>query len=189
MTTRAQEIRTQVDYLDEQGMDIETIARTVGITVARVEQIIDQIEAGVPLHHEPTEPVVMQYATWPLPEEHLAPKPTKRKPAPKVVVATPRVPKPRRAVAACGTVSGYQRHKRLKEKTCEECRLAYNAQRQEYKAKRRALRPPAFVPQPCGTRGAYVRHYKRGEKPCQECKDAYNAIKRADEAAKRAAQA
>jgi hypothetical protein len=33
----------------------------------------------------------------------------------------------RRPMPACGTPSGYRRHLRLKEATCEPCRLAHNA--------------------------------------------------------------
>ena len=40
-------------------------------------------------------------------------------------------------VAACGTDSGYQRHWRLKEPVCEQCREAHRVAIAAYKARRR----------------------------------------------------
>lgn len=57
-----------------------------------------------------------------------------------------------RPPAACGTPSGYRRHLRLKEPTCELCRLANNAATKDAPAYRaaHAERKPA-VPKPVRT--------------------------------------
>ena len=42
-------------------------------------------------------------------------------------------------VARCGTPAGDSRHRRLGEPVCDDCRIAINAYRREYKQRRRTL--------------------------------------------------
>lgn len=170
--TRAQQIRIQVDALDSQGADVDEIAFHLGITVARVEQILEQIESGRPLKPVPTEPVVMQYAE--------APKPP---PAPaRLVAPKPRAPRTGawsngREPAKCGTVAGYQRHRKtLKEPACQPCKDAAAEYRRELEHRRGRSKPRTY--QPCGTNAAHQRHLALGETPCEPCSEAHKAYQR-----------
>lgn len=98
--------------------------------------------------------------------------------------------KKRKSVAACGTVSGYNRHNRLGEKPCEECNKAHNEYRLAlyHKRKPKRLREPepplegfACVKKtgryPRGRKGknaGYMAHYLAGEKPCEACAIAHS---------------
>ena len=85
-----------------------------------------------------------------------------------------------RAVAACGTRSGYQRHLRLREEVCDRCREAarvYGRQDAARRAERRQAERAALglrkgqwahPPARCGTKAARRRHKRRGEE-CQVC--------------------
>ncbi|PZT71412.1 hypothetical protein DNK55_32380 [Streptomyces sp. AC1-42T] len=66
-----------------------------------------------------------------------------------------------------GTVAGYKRHLRAKERACPECREACRLQSAE-----RRQRQPRRTLQPCGTLAAYHRHLRRFEEPCEPCKEA-----------------
>ena len=72
-----------------------------------------------------------------------------------------------RQPAPCGTLRGYQRHIRVKEKRCEPCLEA----RRAYDRDRYVPRPGA--PEPCGTDGAYQRHLRNGEDTCAACRAAH----------------
>jgi hypothetical protein len=73
-----------------------------------------------------------------------------------------------RPIPACGTTGGYQRHLRLKETPCDECRHAIAAYQRLYRAGfTRARRAPA-----CGTTGGYRRHHANSETPCEPCREA-----------------
>lgn len=78
-----------------------------------------------------------------------------------------------KAVAECGTHSGYTAHRREDQEPCRPCRDANAA----YKRRRmHAPKEPALLP-PInhGTHNGARQHYYRGEKPCEPCRDAYNA--------------
>jgi hypothetical protein len=66
-----------------------------------------------------------------------------------------------------GTVAGYKRHLRAKERACFQCREACRL----YAAERRSRQPRREL-QPCGTLAAYHRHLRRFEEPCEPCKEA-----------------
>lgn len=66
-----------------------------------------------------------------------------------------------------GTVAGYKRHLRAKERACPECREACRVQ-----SAQRRRRKPGRELQPCGTLAAYHRHLRRFEDPCEPCKEA-----------------
>ncbi|MEV5451233.1 hypothetical protein [Streptomyces sp. NPDC052535] len=68
-----------------------------------------------------------------------------------------------------GTMRGYRRHQRLRERACAPCREAC---RLESAARRKRHRRPE---KPCGTEAAYHRHRRRYEEPCQPCRDAHAA--------------
>ncbi|WP_405695206.1 WhiB family transcriptional regulator [Streptomyces coelicoflavus] len=65
-------------------------------------------------------------------------------------------------VAKCGTVSGYQKHLRLKTEPCPECREAKNEANRKQKRRRQPIQ--------CGTRPGYRRHRDRGEEACEPCR-------------------
>lgn len=78
-----------------------------------------------------------------------------------------------RPVAECGTVSGYNRHRAMRQTPCRPCTNANTEyKRQRYNApKNTADLPPiehGTVP------GARQHHYRR-ETACPACKAAYNA--------------
>jgi len=115
----------------------------------------------------------------------------------------PRItPKPRkpRSVVACGTTSGYDRHVRNKEASCEECRAAVRAYRKDLRA--RTQKSPEVVKLPtkpkvkrcrgktaaCGTNSGYEAHTRYQDGICQPCRDAHNAYMRAYKTKWRAAR-
>ncbi|TQE33147.1 hypothetical protein [Streptomyces ipomoeae] len=73
-----------------------------------------------------------------------------------------------------GTIAGYKRHLRAKERACEACREACRL----HSAARRRKRPRRRELQPCGTLAAYHRHLRRFETPCAHCKKAKRAYQR-----------
>lgn len=89
------------------------------------------------------------------------PTPPAPKPAPKP--KPPAQGKPRRP-AACGTYSGYSRHKRNQEEPCGPCKEALAV----YSRERRAAAE-------CGTLGGYRAHVRRHATPCDPCRDARRA--------------
>lgn len=78
--------------------------------------------------------------------------------------------------AACGTLSGYNRHFRVtKTEPCDECKAAKN----DYE---RARYKPQSTPKPepeCGTTRGYRRHRTKGEPTCAPCKEANATAQRA----------
>ena len=93
--------------------------------------------------------------------------------------------------AKCGTPSGCNRHYRLGEPPCQDCRDGMAAYR---KARRAAPKDPSRLPPIAhGTsRGAH-QHWYRNETPCEPCRTAYNtacqSVKRAEARRRRAARA
>lgn len=87
--------------------------------------------------------------------------------------------------AACGTVTGYRRHNRLRELPCDPCRTA-NAEsaRRQYNAAGGKL-PPTPTGR-CGTYPGYQRHWARGEFACEPCMDAQRAYAQGRKALRRA---
>ncbi|MFJ9239790.1 hypothetical protein ACIRJ3_32985 [Streptomyces anulatus] len=81
-----------------------------------------------------------------------------------------------------GTVAGYKRHLRAKERACPACREACRL-----KSARRRRRQPGRELQPCGTLAAYHRHLRRFEDPCEPCKEAKRDYHRDYKARQRAA--
>ena len=61
----------------------------------------------------------------------------------------------------CGTLKGYEKHRRAGEKPCDLCREEWNAYRRRRHARKQAA--------PCGTAAGEKRHRRAGEKPCAEC--------------------
>lgn len=65
---------------------------------------------------------------------------------------------------ACGTMTGYARHRAAGERRCAKCLRA----RRLYE-RGKPGKPRAAVLEPCGTTAAYQRHHRRGEVPCEPC--------------------
>lgn len=114
-------------------------------------------------------------------------------PAPEVVaekVVKPPKPKrikpasqrPPRPIAACGTVSGYSRHRRLKEEVCEPCRLANREHKREYNRKHAKSQPTRvrkqYVRGECGSESGYSAHRTHKERICDACREAHNGKQR-----------
>jgi len=68
----------------------------------------------------------------------------------------------------CGTLAGYQRHRRHGEPTCFDCREA----KRLYEATKRGGRLARRELKPCGTVAAYKRHLYHKEPPCEPCRQA-----------------
>ncbi|MEU0200874.1 MULTISPECIES: hypothetical protein [unclassified Streptomyces] len=103
---------------------------------------------------------------------------------------TPSTP-PRKAIAECGTYSGYCRHIRRRETPCQLCRDAKNTYDRAYRDEKRAALPtppkrgiprgseqvggvpPA--PREHGTARGARQHWKYREPVCDACSEAYNA--------------
>lgn len=116
-----------------------------------------------------------------LPPVQEQPKPTRARKATTPKVTTPRKrtrPKKgtrtRRTVAACGTTSGYARHRDRNEKPCQACTEAIRDYQRAYAARRR---PADWQPRTaaCGTASGYEKHRRLGEPTCRPCKDAQAA--------------
>lgn len=80
--------------------------------------------------------------------------------------------------SACGTMTGYRRHRRNGEDACPECTTAARAEwfaqdeaRRQAKGAPRATRRTKAA---CGTRSGYMRHRRLGETACGPCKAANN---------------
>lgn len=67
-----------------------------------------------------------------------------------------------------GTMRGYRRHRRRRERACAACQEAC---RLESAARRKRRR----VKKPCGSEAAYRRHLYHCEDPCQPCREAHAA--------------
>ena len=78
------------------------------------------------------------------------------------------------APAECGTEAGYKRHRRLDEKTCEDCRRAVRDAQADRAARHAAGIPVATRAKvaPCGTPAGYARHRNKGEDVCDSCTQA-----------------
>lgn len=75
------------------------------------------------------------------------------------------------ARAACGTDSGYRRHRRHGETPCQECLDEHRVQQAEL-AHSPVRRPSALKPIAHGTLRGYKQHWYRKEQPCAECREA-----------------
>ena len=53
------------------------------------------------------------------------------------------------ALAPCGTIAAYTRHRRNNETPCDPCRLAKNAYNREYRAKPKRPKPERMIFPPC----------------------------------------
>jgi hypothetical protein len=81
------------------------------------------------------------------------------------------------ARAACGTPSGYERHRNDGEEACDACRKANT----EYKAaqnRRPVVAPNKLKPIAHGTLKGYKQHRYRQEDACAACKAAVAAYQR-----------
>lgn len=93
----------------------------------------------------------------------------------------------------CGTVGGWSRHMRKKQKPCGRCsqaRTVYdNATPEQIELLKTPLtggnHPPAAAPK-CGTVAGYDAHQEFGEKPCRQCLQAAADVVRKSDAAERA---
>jgi hypothetical protein len=80
-------------------------------------------------------------------------------------------PRPRKgpgARAACGTPSGYERHRHHGEDACDQCKTAnarYKAEQQRSPVKD----PSRLKPISHGTLAGYKQHRYRGETACADC--------------------
>lgn len=189
--TRAADIRARVIALDATGGDAEEIGFYLGIPVARVERILDDHDAaqGVPHPARESAPILEPLGGTAVINSQAAigggrdlkPKLPKRQP---VAGKKPRAVKDGGSRPTggqwkdieCGTLSGYYRHRRLKEKPCKPCGDAYIAHDREQRPRKRG-------PIECGTMRGYKRHRNAREKPCADCYEAYNAQRRAERAA------
>jgi hypothetical protein len=79
-------------------------------------------------------------------------------------------PVTRVAVAKCGTTSGYKRHRKNGETSCQPCREAHNADTRRYNASR-PPRPQVTRAQ-CGTPLGREMHRRKKERACDDCKEA-----------------
>lgn len=70
-----------------------------------------------------------------------------------------------------GTNAGWYQHRRLGEKSCDPCQVAYDAYRTARDDMRRGGRPARPKPA-CGTRGGYDKHLRDGTPPCTPCRTA-----------------
>lgn len=68
--------------------------------------------------------------------------------------------------AECGTYDGYNQHRRRKEKICDDCKEARNAQRRLSPEEKKRKQPP------CGTARGYVWHRRHGEEVDLACRTA-----------------
>jgi hypothetical protein len=184
--TRAEEIRARVIELDADGYSTLAIAAELQIPMARVDRILDDQDAaqGVP-HPERVRAPVLEPLGGPAvinsaaavgggrDKDKSAPKRrpvgTKPKPPPKPRDRTGptdrTVPTPRHLIR-CGTLPGYNLHRREGTPTCQPCRDVYNAYNiQKYGRKREPI--------VCGTYRGWKKHHRQNEKPCDECKAAY----------------
>ena len=74
-------------------------------------------------------------------------------------------PEPRGPIQPCGTMGGYQRHRKRLEPTCLPCRKAKAAyDRDRYRERLRDERH--------GTVAGWRKHRKSGEIPCERCTEA-----------------
>jgi hypothetical protein len=127
--SRAEAFRVLVREFDAEGCDVGEIGRRIGITSDRVEQILDQLD-GVP-HTDEQAP-----ALEPI---HGAPKVVRSQavPVPPGFEVHERIRRGRRTPSdeiKCGTLPGYRRHTRKREKPCEPCREVYNEHERDRKA-------------------------------------------------------
>jgi hypothetical protein len=116
-------------------------------------------------------------------------------PAPEVVAekaVKPKQPRPSRAkppterkqrsLPAHGTLSGYSRHKRLKEDVCEPCAEANRVHKREYNKRWNATKPKrvrkTYVRPDCGTQAGYDSHRAHKERACDACRAAHNEHQR-----------
>lgn len=76
-----------------------------------------------------------------------------------------------RKQAACGTRSGYERHRSKGEPTCEACRKA-NAQRKREENAAPVKAPGQLRPIEHGTLKGYKQHWYRKEPACEPCREA-----------------
>lgn len=105
--------------------------------------------------------------------------------------AKPRAPRKISAVANCGTIAGWRRHKDRGEEVCEPCRVEKNRyNRENYRRLQEGgvKRPTGRQPDPRehGTAKGRDQHRRNNEETCRSCKDAYNAYMRSRTAARRA---
>lgn len=89
------------------------------------------------------------------------------------------------ARAACGTPSGYERHRNNGEDACDDCRKA-NTDYKTAQFRRPVVAPGKLKPIAHGTPRGAKQHRYRGEKPCQPCREAENAYQRGRVATRRA---
>ncbi|QBZ72785.1 hypothetical protein SEA_GODONK_197 [Gordonia phage GodonK] len=76
----------------------------------------------------------------------------------------------------CGTNAGYNKHVRMLEETCVECRKAHSVQTRK---NRKELRERRGIPEViCGTDRGYYRHIRLGEERCISCKNAHTEAER-----------
>jgi len=181
--TRVAQVREQISALTDQGLDSVDIAARLGITVSRVDQVLDQLEGAhlaalppvtPPMRH-PAGPPAPKLASIPVPKQEAAPQ--QKPPA-----------------ATHGTRSAYQLHYAHGEKPCQACKDAWNeSQRQKTAAKRPAdwkpfekvIRPAAKRPRgevQCGTVNGYRKHVRDNTTVCDPCRDARNEYQRAGRA-------
>lgn len=83
----------------------------------------------------------------------------------------------------CGSVTGYNRHRKRHERPCWECREAYNADERTRRRKKaaeegREIKTPAKVAQ-CGTPAGLTKHYREHTVPCEACRKAERDKRRA----------
>lgn len=75
-----------------------------------------------------------------------------------------------RKYAPCGTDSGYRRHLRQKEETCDACKDAHN--RSAAKLRGGSTTGKRKRVAECGTYGGVAAHRHKRERPCEACHEA-----------------
>ncbi len=168
--TLASDIHCRVLDLDAQGEDPEAIATQLGIPVARVDRILESTDVPHNLP-EPLEP---------------APKAPKRAPerAPRVLPTDRRFTvdlPPTRDI--CGSLTGYWKHRKEREKPCRPCLTAYN----EHQGTRERGGPNGRPQNPIvhGTPAGRQAERRRGLPVCDPCRLAFNADRLARKKAQR----
>lgn len=165
--THAEATRALVTKYDSEGDTPERIAERLGLSVDRVERILDQLD--VPHEIDAPAPAIEPLlgkvvhasragSVSPIrPAKVTQPGPVPTKASPRPVKPAPEPVKPARQPAAKatglvrvhGSRRGYQQHYRFKEKPCQECKDAWNtSERERHATAREAVAARAAAPGP-----------------------------------------
>ncbi len=160
-----------VDRLDRGGLPEADIAAELGLPAARVRLILDRLTLNP--SPAPDNPARL-----------IGPGKIAGDSSRTVPAAPPQQPvrNPRPGWAACGTPSGWNRHRRAGQTPCEPCTAAASQASARRTARRRAdgaIVTAPLDPASCGTPAGYGAHRRRGQNPCPDCRAANREYQRA----------